>query len=420
MLQALAALPLHQLARQSGFFRRSPRKLSLEAFLHTALLSVAQPSWSLRSWAACLSALQQQLFSKQALHKRCQSRAVDFLQALIAGHLGRVCSRAARPALFADFTRVFLQDSTTLSLHRTLAAHFPASGNQSHQPSAGLKIQAVFELLTQRWFAFQLGPFTRTDQQAAADCLDWIKPGDLLLRDLGYAVLPIWQELLNRGAYFVSRLRSDIAIFDQKGQTLDLIALLQASSLSSTQVKVGHSEQIPLRLVALKLPPNLAAQRRRRARANAKRDRRLRLTRRYLKLQDWTLLVTNVEQKTWSDQQVLEAYQCRWQIEVLFKAWKSHFQIHHLPSTANPEQLLLTLCCKLLAIALLQQFLLPVWDQPLHCPFSPLRLAAYFAFLLPLILLLPELIDSSQLAYFCRYDKRPSRPNFFEKLASLG
>lgn len=131
-------------------------------------------------------------------------------------------------------------------------------------------------------------------------------------------------------------------------------------------------------------------------------------------------MVTNVEQKTWSAQQVLEAYQCRWQIEVLFKAWKTHFQIHHLPTTANPEQLLLTLCCKLLAIALLQQFFLPVWDQPFHCPFSPLRLAAYFAFLLPLILLLPELIDSAQLAYFCRYDKRPSRPNFFEKLASLG
>ena len=291
------ALPVHQLARQSGFFRRRPRKLSLEALLHTALLSVAQPTWSLRNWAACLSALPQQLFSKQALPKRCQRRAVDFLQALIAGHLGRVCSRAARPAVFANFARLFLQDSTTLSLHRSLAAHFPASGNQSHQPSAGLKIQAVFELLTQRWFAFHLGPFTRTDQPAAADCLDWIKPGDLLLRDLGYAVLPIWQELLQRGAYFVSRLRSDIAIFDPNGQALDLIALLQAGSLSSTQVKVGHNEQIPLRLVALKLPPNLATQRRRRARANAKRDRRLRLTRRYLKLQDWTLLLTNVEQK---------------------------------------------------------------------------------------------------------------------------
>lgn len=420
MLQALASLPLNQLARESGFFRRRPKKLSLEAFLHTALLSVCQPTWSLSNWAASLSALQQQLFSKQALHKRCHRRAVDFLQALIAGHLGRVCSRAARPALFETFLRVFLQDSTTLSINRALAADFPASGNQSIKPSAALKIQAVFELLTQRWFAFQLSPFTRTDQAAAADCLEWIEPGDLLLRDLGYAVLPVWQGLLDKGAYFVSRLRSHICLFDSEGQEMDLIPLLQAGSLSDTEVKVGRIEQIPLRLVALKLPAHLAAQRRRRARANAKRDRRLRLTRRYLRLQDWTLLVTNVEQKTWSAQQVLEAYQCRWQIEVLFKAWKTHFQIHHLPRTANPEQLLLALSCKLLAIALLQQFLLPAWDQPLHCPSSPLRLAAYFACLLPLILLLPDLIDSGQLAYFCRYDKRPSRPNFFQKLASLG
>jgi IS4 transposase len=26
-------------------------------------------------------------------------------------------------------------------------------------------------------------------------------------------------------------------------------------------------------------------------------------------------------------QQLLEAYACRWQVEVLFKSWKSHFQL---------------------------------------------------------------------------------------------
>ena len=46
----------------------------------------------------------------------------------------------------------------------------------------------------------------------ARSAVDWIKPGDLLLRDLGYAVLPIWQELLQRGAYFVSRLRSEMSL----------------------------------------------------------------------------------------------------------------------------------------------------------------------------------------------------------------
>ena len=57
---------------------------------------------------------------------------------------------------------------------------------------------------------------------------------------------------------------------------------------------VGAQERLPVRLVALRLPAPLAAQRRRRARANARRDRALRLTKRYLKLLDWTILLTNV------------------------------------------------------------------------------------------------------------------------------
>jgi antitoxin component of MazEF toxin-antitoxin module len=44
---------------------------------------------------------------------------------------------------------------------------------------------------------------------------------------------------------------------------------------------VGAQERLPVRLVALRLPAPLAAQRRRRARANARRDRALRLTKRY-------------------------------------------------------------------------------------------------------------------------------------------
>jgi hypothetical protein len=60
-------------------------------------------------------------------------------------------------------------------------------------------------------------------------------------------------------------------------------------------------------VTALRLPPQLAAQRRRRARANARQDSALRLTKRYLQLQDWTVLLTNVTADQLSAQQLLEA-----------------------------------------------------------------------------------------------------------------
>jgi hypothetical protein len=92
-----------------------------------------------------------------------------------------------------------------------------------------------------------------------------------------------------------SRWRNDFALFDpEASQPIDLLALLQFQpQLTSIQVLVGTKEPLPLRLVALRLPSHLAAQRRRRARANAKRDRALRPSARYLKLLDWTILLSN-------------------------------------------------------------------------------------------------------------------------------
>ena len=57
-------------------------------------------------------------------------------------------------------------------------------------------------------------------------------------------------------------------------------------------------------------------------------------------------------------QQLLEAYSCRWQIEVLFKTWKSHFQLGLLPRR-NPLWVQIQLLAKLLAIALLQSIFAP-------------------------------------------------------------
>jgi hypothetical protein len=419
MLQRLSLLPLQSLARTSGFVLRRPKKLSLEAFLQSLLLSLCYPAYSFQSWAAQLSALQSGLFSKQALHRRCNRRLLEFLQLSLASLLGNFVRRSCPSHLFEPFGRVLLQDSTSLALHPRLANCFPACGNQHQAKLASVKIQALFELRSQSWLYFQLGALTDNDQKASGLILSHLQPGDLVIRDLGYAVLKVWRQIAQAGAYFLSRCRSDFTFFDPKTQQpLELLALVQNHSQLSVQVLVGAEERLPLRLVALRLPPQLAAQRRRRARANAKRDRSLRLTKRYLKLLDWTILLTNVSAHQLSAQQLLEAYCCRWHIEVLFKSWKSHFQLGNLP-TRNPLWVQIQLLAKLLAIALLQTTFAP---NPLVAELqalSPLKIAAYLARLLPLIAASPHRDWLPHFSYFCRYDSRSDRTNFFQKLASL-
>src|SRR5215471_3512945 len=112
MLQRLSLLPLASLAKTSGLVRRRPRKLSLEAFAQSILLSLCQPSYSLATWAAQISALQSGLFSKQALHRRCGPALVKFLQLSISTLLGRWMQRDCPAQVLQHFGRLLVQDST--------------------------------------------------------------------------------------------------------------------------------------------------------------------------------------------------------------------------------------------------------------------------------------------------------------------
>jgi hypothetical protein len=284
---------------------------------------------------------------------------------------------------------------------------------------AGTRIQAIFDLCSQRWIHFQLGASKDCDQKDSALVLDYLQAGDLVIRDLGYAVLRVWRQIIGKGAYFLSRWRNDLKLFDPRtNQPVDLLALLKEhSNLCSLQLLVGVQERLPLRLVALRLPAQVAAQRRRRAKEKARHDRSLRPSQRYLELLDWSILLTNVPDHHATAQQLLEAYGARWQIELLFKSWKSHFQIGQLPRS-NPIWVQIQLATKLLAIALLQNHFSPRLQTKDGKALSPLKIAAYLCRLLPLITASPHRDWLEHFLYFCRYDSR-RRPNFFQKIAAL-
>jgi transposase len=40
--------------------------------------------------------------------------------------------------------------------------------------------------------------------------------------------------------------------------------------------------------------------------------------------------MTNVPAETWEPRQLLEAYGCRWHVEIIFKCWKSKFDFARL------------------------------------------------------------------------------------------
>ncbi len=83
----------------------------------------------------------------------------------------------------------------------------------------------------------------------------------------------------------------------------------------------GKDKKLKVRLVAIKLSHEQAAQRKRKAKQD--RDRRLNHSKGYYELLGYIIFITTVTEQIWNEQQVAAAYRVRWNIEIQFKSWKA-------------------------------------------------------------------------------------------------
>jgi Transposase DDE domain len=427
--QYLCPRSVSSLARNSGFQQRHARKLSPWLLVQSACLLVSLSDISLRTWAMLIGLLGGGTLATQSLHERLNDRAVAFLQAVLqalveaAGCLKRIPA-SVRPYL-ACFQRVLLEDSTTLPLGAKLAACFPGPRNR-YGTAATLKIQSCYDLCHQCFVRFALSGFRRNDQAAARDVLRWAKAGDLIIRDLGYFVLAVLEQLQRRGAFFLSRLRLDVVLYEPDGQTeVDLLRRLRRQGRLDEELLLGQAK-VPVRVVAVPVAPEVAAERRRKVRHN--RDQRSAPTARRLALLGWSIFITNVPRRLWPAKVVVQAYGLRWRVETIFKTWKSHFDLGQIPEKASAALAQTLVYAKLIFIVLFNAcFWRPALDRALAegspTPPSLLRVSQWLA-QCALALWLQELGRNiaaalkRQLAYHCRYQTR-RRTHFLQQMLTL-
>jgi DDE family transposase len=170
------------------------------------------------------------------------------------------------------------------------------------------------------------------------------------MADLGSWSLEAFRTLTPQGIFWLSRLQVQTALYTATGQRQDLLALLTAQPAAPLDMAVtrGETPHLPARLLAVRVPQEVAAARRRRLRAAArKKGRQASATRRALAA--WTLLVTHVPGDRVTLQEALVLARVRWQIELLFKLWKSHGHVDESRRT-KPWRMLCELYAKLLAM----------------------------------------------------------------------
>jgi hypothetical protein len=353
-LSKLQDLDVEALARQSGFLLRSPRKVPILKFVE-ALLAVAPESHlTLENVASVIALAADTTYSKQALSQRLHRQIEPFLARVITALFGRLSPSVNTGQAFACFERVLVQDSTVENLPKHLAQLFPGAGNQYADDCAALKIQWITDLKNSAVLDVSLSGFTRNDQAASPDILAVARPGDLVIRDLGYLTSQVLATLVVGQISFLSRYRHGTTLYEPRsGKPLDLKAHLRAGRSLDCQALLGP-ERVPVRLVALPVPQEVANLRRHRAKRAAQRRHRSPPGRLHLFLMNWNIFLTNVPASIWPPKTLLAVYGLRWRIEIIFKTWKSHLGFRQL-NCRTPTLLQLSVLTKLLFCVLVCQ-----------------------------------------------------------------
>ena len=156
----------------------------------------------------------------------------------------------------------------------------------------------------------------------------------------------------SQGVYTVLRYQPQVTLWTEADAPLDLVALLRTTPEWQLDLAVHLSREYawPCRLVGLRLPPQVVEERRRKAKADAQRDGRT-LSPRQLALVDWTLIVTNAPARLLTPDELWLVLRLRWQIELMFKLWKSQGQVDESRSD-KPDRILCEVYAKLLGLVL--------------------------------------------------------------------
>jgi len=352
---------LEQIARDTHFVQRQPA-VNGAVFAQAMVFGcLEQQTPTLAHWAqVCLDL--GVAVTGQGFDTRITEYSVAFMTRLFQASLAAFRGQVALPLpVLAQFTAVNLVDSTYISLPASLAAAYPGSGGSASP--AGLKIQLMLDFLHERLehVAVRSG---REPDQAYDAYLDVVGAGSLNLMDLGYFCLDhlatVSQE---KHAYWLSRYLYGTTIYTAAGEELALLTTLRATAANhlELEIQLGATHRLPCRLIAVRAPQEVADRRRQHAHEQARKKGRT-PSADYLALLAWTLFVTNVPAAMLTDDQVMTLYRVRWQVELVFKLWKSYAGLAHIAGRRKPR-VLTELYAKLVGLVLTHFLLAPLRGQ---------------------------------------------------------
>jgi len=319
---------LRRWARQTGFVKRKG-KLSPYDFL--VLMTIGQLGMKHPSLGGMVTAIKTRI-SRVALHYRFSAAASAFLLKCLQfilcqkfNCLGQINTKLLRP-----FRRVLIVDSSSWDISENLRSVLPGSGGAAS--AANCKLQAVYDYKHSVLSFLDVTAGTVPDNRYTNHLPGMLQKGDLLLIDQGYFKLSTFADIIAKKAFFLTRFLVRTVLQDAITHApIDLAKYVRRLQSNTFEMNVlmgkEKQSQVACRLIGLRVSEQVANERRRRLKKEAKKKGRT-VSDHHLRMCDWTLFITNVPQRWLSLEMVRAFYTVRWQIELLFKQLKSILCIH--------------------------------------------------------------------------------------------
>ncbi len=355
----------NELAWQTGFMERE-RILTGSSFV-VGLVSAwqANPNVSLAGLSQAVANAGTSI-TRQGLNDRFTPKAVKFMREMAQASIKALVQGVPRSeGLMSRFTSVDVVDSTIVTLPNSLSKVWYGSGGNGEQASmAALKLSVRWDVGGGQISYLDFSDGIQHDRHAAAHQAS-VMEKSLQIRDLGYFKLADLEAIAQQGAYWLIKYKIGTHLLAPDGEVIDLTRWLpqRVGQRLDTEVIVGKKQQMTARLVAERVPKSVVEQRHERILETARQNQQA-PSERALALAHWTIFLTNVPLALLKPAEVLIMARFRWQIELLFKLWKSDLQIDEW-CTKNPNRILCELYAKLIAAIVTHWFmLLACWDNP--------------------------------------------------------
>jgi hypothetical protein len=363
-LQNVFGTQADQLARTTKFIQRQV-KLTGSQFARTMTIGfMDNPKMSYREMSQ-VAGMTGPKITGQGLEQKFGPASAKFMQSLLEQAVKQMVlsSPGIDLNLLNRFSEIHIQDGSVIGLPDECVEVWQGLRSKDEKGCSALKLHVSLEYKSGQLSGPVLANGREHDKKSP-----WfaqtLQPGALRIADLGFFDLDQLTADDRAGGFWITRYKHDVTLM-YDGQVLALLAFLKAQTASQLDIPVllGKTHQLPCRLIAFKADEQTAEKRKRKLREYASKNG-VTLSEERLQLTHWTLFLTNAPQNLLSPLEVFALYRLRWQIELLFRLWKSYSFIDESESE-NPWRVLTELYAKLIAVIVQHWLLLvSVWHIP--------------------------------------------------------